>query len=273
MRGNDERPIVVGGCHRSGTSLLRRILDTHSRIHCGPEVLFFRDFYGEYTEDPLRHLRFATTARALLPEPELFELLGRSFVALHTRAAASAGKPRWADKAPENVLHVADWDLLLGEEWLLLHVARNPLDTLASMHTAPFPLTLPTDNAGRIAFYRRYTEAGLAFGASRPDRYRIVIYEELAQSPEQTVAALMAWLGELFEPAQLAFNEVAHQQGLEDPKIATTSGVHSEGVGRWTEILSTAEAELIWAQTSDLWLRIDPNLSYVKPPGTSSTVT
>ncbi len=98
-------PIVVGGCHRSGTSLVRRILDAHPRIHCGPELTFFRDFYGDFRDDTLAHLRFARTARAVVPEDEALDVLGRAFVELHERAARRAGKPRWADKAPENVLY------------------------------------------------------------------------------------------------------------------------------------------------------------------------
>jgi len=60
-------PVVIEGCHRSGTSLVRRIRDSHSRIHCGPEVPFFRDFYGDYSDDSYAHLRFST-ARSLLSE-------------------------------------------------------------------------------------------------------------------------------------------------------------------------------------------------------------
>jgi hypothetical protein len=45
-------PIIIGGCHRSGTSLLRRILNARSRIHCGPEIKFLRDFHGDYYGDP-----------------------------------------------------------------------------------------------------------------------------------------------------------------------------------------------------------------------------
>src|ERR1700686_4824682 len=100
----NSRPIIVGGCHRSGTSLVRRLLNAHSRIHCGPEIKFFRDFYGDYPDDPLWPMRFMAPARTFLPEAELLELFGRAFVAVHERAAVRAGKVRWADKTPENVL-------------------------------------------------------------------------------------------------------------------------------------------------------------------------
>ena len=39
-RSLGDPPIFVIGCFRSGTSLLRRILDSHSRIACPPESKF-----------------------------------------------------------------------------------------------------------------------------------------------------------------------------------------------------------------------------------------
>jgi hypothetical protein len=248
-------PIVVGGCHRSGTSLVRRLLDAHPRIHCGPEITFFRDFYGDYFEDPLRHLRFTTTARSILAEDELFEILGRAFVALHERAAQIAGKARWADKNPANVLYVDCWQRLLGDRWLFVHVVRNPLDTLASMQEARFPLTFPADFDGLIDFYRRYTEAGLEFGDRESDRYHRVVYEQLCQSPDETLAALMTWLDESLDPRQLTLAHTRHAAGLEDPKIVQTTGIHRESVGRGLSVLTEAEAQAVWARTADLWAR------------------
>ena len=250
-------PIVVGGCHRSGTSLVRRILDAHPRIHCGPEVTFFRDFHGDFRDDPLRRLRFTTTVQDLLPADEAFDVLGSAFVELHERAARRAGKRRWADKAPENVLHTAEWERLLEGRFLFVHVVRNPLDTVASME-GRFPLTLPVSLEGRVEHYRRYTEAGLAFADAQPDRSARVLYEELCAGTSGVVDELMEWLDEGSDPAQLAFNARPHQEGLEDPKIASTDGVHARSLGRWKSILSADEAAHVWAMTSDLWERLDP---------------
>ncbi len=250
---SQDRPIIVGGCHRSGTSLVRRILDAHPRIYCGTEVKFFRDFHDDYPEDPLRHLRFATSARAVLPKEELLEVLGQAFINLHERAAARAGKPRWADKNPENVLYLDDWRRLLGDEWVFVHVVRNPLDTLASIKEARFPLTIPADLEARIALYKRYVQAGLDFGALHPERYHRVLYERLVERPEPVVSTLMAWLEEDFEPVQLDFNKLRHQKGLEDPKVTRTTGVHAGSVGRWREILTSSEAEQISRECAALW--------------------
>ena len=261
MRDRQQLPIVVGGCHRSGTSLVRRILDAHPRIHCGPELTFFRDFYGAFRDDPLAHVRFARTARDYLPEDDALRVLGRAFLELHERAAQRAGKERWADKTPENVLHLEGWERLLGDGFVFVHVVRNPLDTLASM-AGRFPLTLPPDLEARIDLYLACTEAGVAFADRHPERSLRVVYDQLCADPAGTIEDLMGGLGEEAYPSQLAFNELPHDEGLEDPDIAATDGVHSQSIGRWSEVLTAAEAEHAWERTRTAWSLVDPEHRY-----------
>jgi hypothetical protein len=258
MPAEPNAPIVVGGCYRSGTSLLRRILDAHPRIHCGPEVKFFRDFYGDYIDDPMRHLRLLESARAMLPGDELFEIFGDTFVQLHERAARNAKKPRWADKVPENLVFLSDWERLLGDDWTLVHAVRNPLDTLASIDEMEFPASIPHGLDERIELYLEYNNAGLEFGERNHERYVRVVYEELVAQPEKTVRALMSALGERFDPRQLEINAGPHQTGLEDPKAAAPATVHAESVDRWRRDLSPAEIREIVTRTALIWPKLDP---------------
>ena len=184
----------MGGCHRSGTSLVRRMLNAHSRVHCGPAVKFLRDFFGDYTEDLLRHIRFSTTARHVLPEQDSLVEFGGAYVRSQERAASRA------DKNPENVLYLRSWAHLLGRKWVLVHVVRNPLDTLASIKETRSPLTIPPALESRIGMYKRYTLAGVEFGDRHPGHCYRTVYERLVENPEGVLSDLMNWLEEDFEP-------------------------------------------------------------------------
>lgn len=256
-------PIIVGGCYRSGTSLVRRILDAHSRIYCGPEIKFFRDFYSDYFFDPLQSVHYVPSARSVLPDSDLLKLLGTAFIALHERAAALAGKVRWADKAPENVIYLGAWEQLLGSNWVFVHVVRNPFDTLASIKEAKFPDAIPSNLDGRIALYNRFSQEGLRFGASHPDRYYRIVYEELSTHPEVVIPKFMEWLGEVCEPMQLHFNRAPHQHGLEDAKIKASDRVHDRSVGRWKKLLTSEEAHAIAAGCGSSWGEMVPGQAWM----------
>jgi len=111
-------PIIVGGFYRSGTSLVRRLLDAHSRIHCPPEIKFMKDFNGDYLHDDLAGLRFFGTVGSMgLEEDELLRIFGQAYVASRELACKRIGKVRWADKNPENALYLKQWhELLNGDD-------------------------------------------------------------------------------------------------------------------------------------------------------------
>jgi hypothetical protein len=246
---------------------MRRILNAHSRIHCAPEIKFLLDLHGDNRPDPRQHTHFLWSARALAPENELLEVLGRAYVTLHERAAARAGKARWADKNPENVLYWRDWERLLGNDWLFVHVVRHPLDTLASIKEANFPFAVPHGLRGRIDYYRRCHLQGQLFRKSFPARYLLVRYEELVRAPVPVLEALMKALGETLEPIQLTFNDIPHQEGLEDPKVASTRAIHANSIGRWPSVLTSTEARTIWEKTLPLWRQFDPEAPADLPLG------
>jgi hypothetical protein len=259
-------PIVIGGVHRSGTSLVRRILNAHSHIYCGPEIKFFKDWYGDYiVDDPIKYARFIQSARSILPDEELLAILGKAFIEMHERAAYLQNKPRWADKNPENVLYLKQWEQLLGENWYFLQVVRNPLDTLASIAEAKFNFTIPSDLDERIDFYLRYSEAGLTYYQNHRDRSYRIIYEHFVSSPGEELQALMNWFGEEPEQGQIKFNEFSHQEGLEDSKINSTNQISSDSIGRWKQFWKDAEIEHIINKTRDIWEELDTKKVYPLP--------
>src|SRR5262245_59249629 len=99
----DEEPIFLVGVYRSGTTLLRYVVDSHPDVACPPES----DFLNRLA--PL--LQDERAANGLLS-------MGYDHGHVATRLAAfadyffgnyarSKGKSRWADKSPSYVDHVA----------------------------------------------------------------------------------------------------------------------------------------------------------------------
>ena len=240
-----ELPIILGGFYRSGTSLLRRLLDAHSRIHCGPEVKFFKDFYGDYQNDELRHVRLFGTLQSLgLNLDELLPVFGRAFVAAHELAARKAGKLRWADKNPENVLYLDQWRQILPGGFIFVHVVRHPLDALASLKEIGFPKAVPASFEEKVKLYLDFHSAAVAYVKAYPERSIVVRYEELVARPEETLERLFNAIGENFEPGVLTdFFSSDRVFGIEDPKVSMTKSVHSESVGRWRCDLDSSEQE------------------------------
>jgi hypothetical protein len=246
---SENLPVIVGGFYRSGTSLLRRLLDSHSRIHCAPEIKFFKDFYGDYLKDELRHARFFTTLASLeLSEEERLLLFGGAFVKSHEMAAARAGKARWADKNPENVLYLEQWRRLLPRGFIFVHMTRDPLDALASLTEIGFHKTVPPSLTDKAKLLKTFLDAGTRYSEQYPASSTVVSYEELVREPEKTLMELFAFLGESFEQEVMArFMLPERGNGIEDPKVGKTSKVHQESIGRGRKDFSRHEIADIYS--------------------------
>lgn len=256
-------PIIIGGFYRSGTTLLRRLINAHSRIHCPTEIKFFKDLSGDYPEDPLAHARFFSTIRSAgLEENDIRRIFGRAYLQSRDLATRKAGKRRWADKNPENVLYLDAWHKLLKGRFIFVHVVRNPLDALASLDEIGFPKAVPAEFVRRIELYRRFLEQAAAYQSLHSKRTRIVRYENLVARPEDTLREFLRSIGERFEPSMLetAFSG-SERGGLEDPKAAAASGIYNTSVGRWRARLRAEEARSAVAHFAPLYLKLGYDLA------------
>jgi hypothetical protein len=201
---------------RSGSTLLRVMLDSHSRLHAPHEI----------------HLRYLAVrfearwaeraARAMgLDQRRMEHLL---WDRLLDRQLGRSGKPRLVEKTPNNVF-IAD---RLRECWpdsrfvfLLRHpgaIARSRMAVLGEQG----------DPGRNVELIRRYCEA--LEGARQAYDGHTVRYEQLATDPASVLPDLCEFLGVRFEPAMVEYGRFEH-------------GPYRAGLGDWKDNIRTGRPQ------------------------------
>jgi protein-tyrosine sulfotransferase len=254
-------PIFIGGAGRSGTTLLRVILDSHSRITCGPELKvmpvvaqLWADFQTTYA--PIVR-NYHLDARAI-------DRLFRDFVeGLLKPLQARTGKARMAEKSPNNVFYFQHLFRMFPDS-AFIHVLRDGRDVIASLLTMdwrtpegnPVPYTRSAREAAR--YWRRAVEAARQFARSTAgsSRFHEVRYENIVARPEPCLQELFAFLGETWEPDVLRFHERKHPLHAESSAAQVQRMLYNSSVGRWVTDLSGPDKTAVRAEIGDLLIEL-----------------
>jgi hypothetical protein len=252
---SQERHVVIGGTPRSGTTLVRRTLDRHPGLCCGPETSILLP----------GGMRIDQVASAYKwPEAELRDLMASSasqgaFVdAFARRYREQRGRPRWAEKTPLNVLSFG-WVLERFPEARLVHVVRDGRDVVCSMRQHPDRRWVDGVEVKELRpqpveeYMRRWvrdTEAGITLRGD--PRYIEIRYEDLVEDPERVLRGLLEsleepWLSELLVERTPRGGGPAHANS----RITTSS------VGRWRQDLTADERANVQAIGGALLARLD----------------
>ncbi len=266
MLPSEARPIFIVGVHRSGTTLLRYMLSSHSRIYIPPEsdfipYFFLRDPIGELSDEQIARMlrivferyRFAKEWQGNPPALEQFiaSLSGRTpaafLDALYGAYARQYGAERWGDKTP---IYASYLTLLhrIFPNAQFLHIIRDGRDAALSMldkyEREEFHVDVFFAARNWVRRIRRAQRAGSRLG---PDLYYELRYERLIQDPEGELCAVCEFLGETFEPGMLEYHQVARE------RIATDSHFFSnvrnppshKRVGRWQSEMPVKDQRLV----------------------------
>lgn len=239
------KPGFVIGVYRSGTTLLRYVLDSHPNIAVPPESNFLLGLAELWRSEWYRK----GLAGVGVDAEGLAERLRELAWGVFDDYALAKGKRRWFDKTPAYVDALDVVDGLFGSECRYVMLYRHGLDVATSMakmyghdvntgpgrkHAAKYPDSPRLTNA---LYWAEQCEKMLAFEAAHPGQCFRIHYEQYASEPARYLPPLFKFLGESWDPAVLRFAEMPHDFGLQDSKVLETRGFQpNTGVYRsWPE--------------------------------------
>ena len=206
--GPASRPTFIIGCARSGTTLLRMMLDSHPHISAGAETKFLPDM-ARMVE------RWNLAEKFNLSRGDVVGRMRDFYGSIQTDYMRSRGKVRWVEKSPVYTLHL---DLIeqMYPDAQYIHLVRDARDVVASTRDRwGWRAALGT----ALRKWRLYVTTARAFGAKvGPARYLELRYEDLVADPEGKMRAVLEFLGEPWDPAVLEYNSA--DQGFDDFHLA-----------------------------------------------------
>lgn len=221
--------VLIGGCGSTGSTLLRHILNRHSRIFCGPELnLFnkeqlFRNWEREKhkIKAPSRFLATEgwvpyTGTRLLNPvygwnKKSLYHLINssKSIMEFSNRYFRPVLKKHnadiWIEKTPSNAYSFGQF-LNQSSNNRVIHIARSPVATVASFVKRGFS---PIFSAGMYIY-----NMSAALRVRNNKNYYYLKYENLLKDPEGQLSEIVQFLNLKFEKSILVPQEQEKKESI-----------------------------------------------------------
>jgi len=224
-------PIFVIGMPRTGTTLVDRILSSHSVVTSAGELQTFsielQKQCRQTFETPPRSPSDLVRMCARID----FEALGEAYSSA-TRGVAGEGA-HFVDKLPFNFLYAGLIHLALPKARIVL-LQRDPMDTCYAVYKTLFEAAYPfsydlVELANYFVAYHRLVEHWLE---CLPERIHVVRYEELVSDPQPVVENLLGYCGLSFEDTCLRFYE-NREASTTASASQVRSEMHTRSVGNW----------------------------------------
>ena len=281
MKNND--PIFIVGSPRSGTTLLQRIIRSHSNISSPTGesqfiVPLYRnvDIFGDlsrlenirrvlkemyrinpnYLETDFHGIRFDIPTLSQQFYDEKRNTLPKIISGLLEKNANGEGKGRWLDKTPYYTLHMKTLKELFPNA-RFVHIIRDGRDCALSMLKRRKDLNIHNIFfAGQI--WKQYVETGQEIGSKLGSkRYFELRYEDLIKDQDYNIKGICKFLGEDFENSMIDFQKSTDKYN-KTPLLAKP--IQTDNHSKWLEKMPARQVRVFESVAGDTLKRNNYNL-------------
>jgi len=253
-------PIIIGGSPRSGTTLLRLVVDSHPNIACGPEMKIipaicqtFVDHdrvYGSHLQEQF-HIRRETHAG----------IFGDHINSILEDYRSRTGKRRVAEKTPENIFYFEQLAEIMPAS-PLIHLIRDGREVILSLMRTNWidPSTGKAPNyvqdiRAAAQFWVRSVTFGRRIRDNPAARYLELRYEDLTTDLEATMRTFLAFVDEPWSYDVIEYTSQEHQLSPGDyvsQGYNAVRPVDARTAGMWRTIWSPEQVAAVREIAGDL---------------------
>lgn len=228
--GHDaDAPIFVLGQPRTGTTLIERIISSHSQVHSSGELQQF----GMAVRRLSKHTDPRRFSKQLFESALELDCARVGAVYMESTRRVQGDTPRFVDKLPQNYFYIP-MILKALPNASIVHLTRDPMDACFASYKQLFAdAYLHSYDLEEMARHHcRYRRLMAAWRERFPGRFLDISYEETVSDLEPNARRLIDFLGLPWEDACLRFHEQKHA-------VSTASAVqvrepaHTRSIGRW----------------------------------------
>lgn len=242
--------IVILGCPRSGTTILRRILDAHPNIAAPGETYLLTACARFLAEEKVVDGMDIGVLNGLgfldFGADDVIGRLREFAFAFRTEHAALEGKTRWCEKTAVDAFHIDAIERICAEHAHFICVVRHGIDVALSMldwsmKAQAFPPELhdyiratPRPVEAFAAAWAEATRNITEFAERHPKNAILIRYEDFVEDPQTTLRAILEKVGEPFDDGILARAfEAKDPKGFSDWRAFSQQSMSSKSIGRW----------------------------------------